>query len=745
MAGLQNSFRQWSRDRGAGRRVLLCGTALTAAFAAAVGGKAAAQTAPTSDNGNTPGSQVAEVVVTATRTGSTKLQQTPLAISALSGKQLDQTMMTSVKDLSGITPNLIISQSTTFAEIYVRGVGSNNTGNGSDPDVTVQVDGVYLARPFTQFADFLDVERVEVLRGPQGTLYGRNAAGGTINVISLAPSSTFHGEEQLTVGNYGSVQNQFYVTGPLVSDQLLGSLAVNYTRHDPYQTNIGTGGPVGDENDGGVRGQLRYQPNDRLNMTTRFDFSFVGDHLENADEILTPLPASLVAQGALNNTILGNYRAVSLNTPQHVAISTYGLAEEVNYVLDDHLSLKSLTAARTAVNKGLVDSDYTNLNQAYVFQGESEKEFTQELDLVGHYRLAEFVAGLYYFHEDDQSSTFIARPAAHLRINAPPYTRTNSEAAFAQGTYHLTPTFSATVGVRYTTDQKQFYQDYNFVNLTTGVPTGAPAALFHLNHNYDAITPKLDLNWQVRPNVMAYFSVTEGYKSGGYNYVSSSAATAAFAPEKLTSYEIGEKSDWFDRRLRFNVTGFYYDYSDLQVNQLISPGVVSISNAANATVKGVEVEIVAIPISGLNLTANVSRLDATYSRFPNAPLAAALGTGTIDATGHYLDAAPPYSAYLSARYGWDWGPGDAYVQAEYSWQDRVFYDPSNFLDTSQGAYGLVNLYAGYNWGHKGWQAQLWVKNLTDAQYLTSALANGLVPTGEAGAPRTFGVRFTKKW
>jgi iron complex outermembrane recepter protein len=707
---------------------------LTTVASMALCGMAAAQ--------QTPDSSLETVVVTATKSGATNAQDTPLTITAFSSDQLSNTMATNVKDLANSVPDLNISQSTSFAEIYIRGVGSNNTGNGSDPDVTVQVDGIYLARPYTQFADLLDVDRVEVLRGPQGTLYGRNAVGGTINIVSKQPSDTFQGVEQLTVGNYGEVQNQAYITGPIVPGELDFSLAANYARHDDYLQNISTGNNVFGQDEGGMRGQLRFQPASNLNATTRVDFNIASYDLENFDEIMVPLPATYVAQGGINNTILGNYTKVALNTPQHVNVTSFGVSEEVNYIINENLNVKSLTAYRTSMNKGLIDSDYTNINNAYVFQGESENQFTQEVDLSGHYDAADFVGGLFYFHENDQSSTYVAKPAANLRIGIPPLTHTDSIAGFAQGTYHLTETVSLIGGARYTSEQKNLHQDYNYTFLSTGLPTGTPAGLFDLSNHYDAFTPKGGVNWQARDNLLFYFSVTKGYKSGGYNYVASTPAAASFKPEKLLSYEAGEKSEWFDHKLRANLTGFIYQYQDLQVNQLISPGVVSISNAANAHVKGLELELTALPVSGLQLTANLSRLDARYSNYPNAPLAAALGTGTINATGNYLDAAPPYSAYLSAQYDWALGQGDAYVRAEYSWQDRVFYDPSNYLSQSQGAYGLINMFAGYNW-IDNWQAQLWVKNLTNKEYIFGAAANGLVPTGEAGAPRTFGIRLTK--
>jgi iron complex outermembrane receptor protein len=699
---------------------------------------AAAQTTPDDSRG------IEQVTVTSTKGGATQIQTTPMAISAFSTDKLDQGVVNNVKDLSNLVPDLNMSQTTTFAEIYIRGVGSNNTGNGSDPDVTVQVDGVYLARPFTQFADFLDVDRVEVLRGPQGTLYGRNAVGGTVNVVSRLPSDTFTAEEQLTLGDYGAVENQSYISGPIAKN-INFSLALNYARHDDYQQNIGGGNNVFGQNEGGARGQLRYDISNELNATTRLDFSIASFDLENFDEIMTPLPASLVAQGANNNTIFGNYSKVSLNSPQYANVTSFGVSEEVNYDFDDHLSLKSISAYRRAMNKGHVDSDYTNLNMASVFQGEDEWEATQELNLIGHYDDLDFVGGFFYYHEHDQSSTTISRPAANLLIGAPPLTVTDSEALFAQGTYHLTDQWSLTLGARYTLEQKSLDQDYNYTFLSTGQPTGTPPGLFSMSNNYYAFTPKAGINWQATADLLFYFSATKGYKSGGYNYVASTPAAAAFAPEKLTSYELGAKSDWFDDRLRVNLTGFIYDYDNLQVNQLISPGVVSISNAANAEIKGLELELVARPISGLELTANLSRLDARYSNYPNAPLAAALGTGTINATGNYLDAAPPYSAFVSAQYDIPVDGGSTFVRGEFSWQDRVFYDPSNYLSQSQGAYGLLNFFVGYNWLDEKMEFEGFVKNATDKSYIFGAAANGLVPTGEAGAPRTFGFRITKSW
>src|ERR1700733_3007107 len=222
-----------------------------------------------------------EIVVTATKTGETQLQKTPLAISAFSADQLNNSVVNNVRDLVSLTPSLNVSQATASAQIYIRGIGSNNVFNGSDPDVTVQSDGVYIARAFSQFSDFIDVDRVEVLRGPQGTLYGRNAVGGTINIISRLPSDEFEAKALVAGGTYDQGQAQGYVSGPLVPDLLQGSLSANYLRHDGYVENVVPGQPdVGNANRGGVRGQLRFAPGEVLEATTRLDWSKTDENMD---------------------------------------------------------------------------------------------------------------------------------------------------------------------------------------------------------------------------------------------------------------------------------------------------------------------------------------------------------------------------------------------------------------------------------------------------------------------------------
>jgi iron complex outermembrane recepter protein len=711
------------------------------------------------------GNDLEEIIVTAQKTGAASVQKIPIAISAFSSADLKNTLTTDIKDLALETPNLSISQVGSSAAIYIRGVGTNNIFAGSDPDVTTQVDGVYMARPNAQFNDFLDVDRVEVLRGPQGTLYGRNAVGGTINVISKQPSDTFVGQQELTVGNFAMVQEQAYVSGALIPGTLQASLAINYLRHDAYQQNIAPGGNDIDNADhGGLRGQLRWEPMEGIDATTRFDWTAGRENVENDDNLLAP-----VANAPLANSLIGSNSKVAVGLPQHGTTNDWGISEDINWHLNSDLILKSITAYRNNHFDELIGTDATELKFSSIIEDELEREATQEFDLQANYTNFEGVAGLYYFHDTDQTLAHLVETPSPLVPSSPPGTFTayatpaissEAEAAFLQGTYHVTPTVGVTVGYRYTMERKHIDQDFQkFITFPSG-PFVIPGFPFisDLSRDFHGSTPKFGIDWNVSNDAMLYFSVTRGYKSGGLNYGADTLASLTFEPETITSYEVGAKTQWFDRRLRLNLTAFTYDYKNLQVESLISPAVVAIGNAATARAKGLELEINGKPTPNWQLTGNLTLLDATYSSFPNAAVAAGLvpyveslpqynaTTGTFNASGNRLSAAPRVTTFLAVQRSWDLNGGDSiYARAEYYWQDRVYYDPTNVDVQSQGPYGLINTFVGYNTANGLWRVQLWGKNLADKSYVISAVANGLGPSGLVGAPRTFGVRLTRNF
>jgi iron complex outermembrane receptor protein len=710
-----------------------------------------AQDAPSQTDSNSAANQ--DIVVTAMKTGATRLQATPLAISAFTSDQLAQTQSMNVKDLAQFTPSVNISQVTTSPIITIRGIGTNNVFNGSDPDVTEQVDGVYIARPSSQTSDFLDIERVEILRGPQGTLYGRNAVGGTINIISRAPSDTFKLEQALTGGNFALFQDQTYVSGPINPGLLQVSAAITYARHDDYEKNIAPGAAQSgtqNGNHGGARIQVRLAPADGIDATTRLDYSRRDEDLENAYHLLAPFPGS-----PLGNTILGDYSKVAIDSPSITKQTSKGVAEEINVRLADWISLKSLTAYRKTDYSLFTDNDGTPATVMVGHMEEHEHQFSQEFDLTGRIGRLDFVSGLYYFSERDASVVNARVLAANLKIQSTPVTKSRSEAVFSQGTYHITDTLSFTAGLRYTKERKFIDVDFDRSNLATGVSLPGFPILFTQTRHYHALTPKFGLDWKVTPTTFVYASVTRGYKSGGVNYATTNPITASFNPEHIWSYEIGAKTDLFDRRLRFNISAFHYDYSDLQIQATIAPGIVSIANAATAKVNGVEIETTARIVSNFSMNANLSYLHARYGNFTKAAVPAALApylagdpnfnvaAGTYDASGNRLNQAPTFSGTVAAEYDYTLASGAKfYARGDVYFQGKVFYDPSNSVYQEQPAYHLFNASVGYNSPGGRWKAQLWAKNLANKQYLIAIQANGVEPAGYAAPPRTFGIRLS---
>jgi iron complex outermembrane receptor protein len=708
-------------------------------------------------------STLEEVIVTATKTGESQAQRTPLAMTVLGGDKLLESGVVNVKDLVSLTPNLSIAQATVNAEIYIRGVGSNNVFAGSDADVTMQVDGVPMSRAFTQLNDFIDVERIEVLRGPQGTLYGRNAVGGTINIISHKPSDELRGQVVASFGDFSMKQGQAYVSGAIIPGKLQASISGNIVQHDAYFRNIVPGkSDIGNADRSGVRAQLRYVPTDKLELITRADYASSNSHPDSYSHILSPYPF-----GPLANTTIGNRDLVALDGDQQATTRSWGISEEANYAFNDALALRSVTAYRNGYYNLTNDSDGTDYFQNEGIQRTRNLALTQEFNLTARRDRWNGVVGVFYAHEREWAFVNATVPpgvgvpaAASARPQTEPFSGLTSKAVFAQGTFHVTDTVNVTAGIRYTQDDKSLDSLFTRISLnpaTFGVSAPGFPFIASVDRKFTGTTPKLGVDWQATPELLAYASVTKGYKSGGTNYAATNVAAMAFAPETLVSYEAGMKSEWLGHRLRLNVTAFKYDYKDLQVQSLIGPGNVAIGNAATATINGGELELTVKPTANLLLTANLAVLSAKYDSFSAASVPGALraflvgdpqysaATSTYNATGKTLNAAPKTSYGATAQYEHPITSGKLFMRAEYSWQDRVEYDPSNARIMGQDAFNLVNLSVGYRNESGKWNAQILARNVGDTTYYITKAANGVVPAGLAGAPRTLALQLTKNW
>jgi iron complex outermembrane receptor protein len=552
-------------------------------------------TQPISSNGQ----QLEEIVVTATKTGATKLQSTPIAITAFTAAQLDQNKIDDVRGLVGFTPGLQISDINGYAQLYIRGVGSNTVYIGSDPSVTVHLDGVYLARPLAYFTNFLDVERVEVLRGPQGTQYGRNSVGGTIDIISKKPSDTFTGQLQASVGTYDEYSLKGYVSGPIEGTPLRFSLAGQRLSHDPYFDNISTAGGIANQDSYGLRGQLYLELGDRFDATFRADYSSSDEAIGGASKLLQPIGVPS------DDAILGDYFKVAANSSDALRLENFGFALHMKYQLTDVVTLKSLTSYRSLISSEYTDADASSTDTTRAIFDLGQHQVSEELNLTADLDPVKLFGGFYYFAENDREPADVILPGFGLTHFQRPLLRDESYAFFAQGEYNVTDQLKATVGLRWTRDSKHYditdFWTISGLGVTdpnvgilgpklVGAPGFSDPFSTAANKGAQAFTPKFELDYHFTPDVMGYGSITRGFKTGGFDFGSSGPIQQAtgYGPEFLWSYEIGLKSEWFEKRLRVNLDAFYYDYSDLQVELFTPPANAFTQNAAAASVKGIE-------------------------------------------------------------------------------------------------------------------------------------------------------------
>lgn len=734
-----------------------------------------------------PSSAIDEVVVTATKTGVTQLQKTPISIAVVSDLALKDTQTTSIRDLPNLVSGLKLSTVQIQTTLFIRGVGGFNAGEG---DVSIYMDGVYLgANTLALGFNFNDLDRVEVLKGPQGTLYGRNSTGGALNLVSKTPTDQFKLQNVTTVGNYNLLEDQFYVSGPIVKEKVAASLAVGVVSRDGYLENIFPGGfDLMDANRYGIRGQVRWQVASNVVNTFRADNEFAKEHYASQAKLLRP-----VTWNSLANSIIGDFHKVAINQPANNREAAWGVSNELTWTINDMFTAKSVTAYREDESSNNMDGDGTEDttgdggisawgNTGY-FQGTHQDlgtvdywqhQLSQEFNLLNTIGPFSGIVGAYYYDEyvrQIASSINVGPPretpaAAPSRVGNPRDSRTpvTSKAVFFEETYHVNPRLGLSLGARYT-EERKVLDIYNLsINLLTNQVTttfntqGAANAV----RKFHAFTPKVGVNYQVTDDAMVYASATKGFKSGGYSNSARALAGADFGQETIWSYELGAKTDWFDHRLRFNVAAFRNDWNGLQFSAVVSsnPPVTGTSNAAAAYINGLEADITAKPDPTITLNGSITLLDAKYVDFktfnpganlipfftpgdPRYTAAVAGKTGaTYDASGLTLVEAPRVSLILSGQKDFNFSNGGTfYVRGDYQYTDLTYFQPSNTAVASQPAFSLYNASVGYTLPGGHWQAALWGRNLSDQDYVlnVSTGANGHV-TGPIGVPRTFGVR-----
>ena len=750
--------------------------------------EAAASEASANDSG--------EIVVVA-RKREERLVDVPIAITALSTEGLEKA---GAKDLSGVQgaiPNVNIVQgrgSASSANFYIRGIGQPDALQTFDPAVGVYVDGVYLSRIQGALLNLFDVQRVEVLRGPQGSLYGKNTIGGAVNVVSKKPDlDTIRGEGAFTYGRFNEVTAKGYITAPLVTDKLALSLAGVYDNRDGIVTDPTTGKKYNDRNNLSGRAILRAKPSDRVEVLISGDYTrqrnaltlgqatanLIGFNYNSTFTSVTPFVIATAPTGRYDYTA-----STSFKNGEGQRLDHWGLSGTINVDLTDSLQLTSITAYRKLKTNFFVDIDATAAEVGDVFVGTRQHQFSQELQLKLDTEKLKGVIGLYYLNEQvnshqeayaDSYLQYVGTPLNFLRT-IDDRQNTKSYAAFGQLTYNFTEKLALTAGLRYTHEKKKYFRTTTATTTSSVVPTirivstfafptSLPAPYNTLDEvSYDAWTPTATLSYKPTTNTLVYASASRGFKSGGFNGRVNSLADVTlavngttqivptFKPETVWTYEAGAKGTFLDGRVSLSAAAFYSDYKDFQArvgggNTGINGGSFPVINAGKLRIQGFEFEAAVRPSTPLTLTASVGYLDAKYKEFNDGRRAPSF---SCNPTGAKITCKPAFAPPLTLRLGADYriplGEASLSFGGDVRFIDKQYLSVDNRPGLTEDGYLLGNVYAQVDYDR--FYLRGMVKNVGNALYKTDGQefsSVGNIQTVYYGDPRTWnltlGVRF----
>ena len=712
---------------------------------------ALAAPAPAQDNSATAGSAgaqpaaiddvvLADIVVTARRREES-LQQTPVSISSLSGEEITQRGADDLLDLGAFIPNLSVGGGGTgpsVAAFSLRGIGSVRSGIEDEAPVAVYVDGVFLGSLDGALLQVIEPKRIEVLRGPQGTLFGKNALGGAIQYITEEPRSQFGGRLKATVGKLDRTDVSGFIDVPLsetVSTRLTGAMF----KRDGTVRSLRTGTESNDIDTRFIRADATWRPT--ANFTGRLYADFTSYDTNGDGNLLTAvdvtdrrvqryLNAGYDLRLDLTDDPYTNNSASDTFRDQDV----WGVGLNLEWQLREGLRLRSITAYRENEMSSLTDRDATSYNFFEQIEDRAQNQFSQELQLLGEQldgRL-NWIAGAYYFEEEP--SNVRVRLEELETGNAPLdeffQERNNSKALFGEATFKLTDVFSVTAGGRYTRESKSTYATSHRRGSATPPVVGSGSETF------TNFSPRVVLQAQWRPDLMTYASFSKGFRSGGFNnrYIPD-LPNNGFIPydaETLTNYELGMRSDLLNRRLRFNFTYFHAEYEDLQLPTFFgTTGLTYTQNAGAAEVDGVEVEGAAILSPYFRVDYGVAYLDARY-------------TDVTNVEGITLDSpfarAPEWSYNLGLQFNHDFASGHGLtMRADYGYKARQALVPTDAQNIFQPGFGLLNARIELTMPDQRFRIALFGTNLTDERYYTTAQRNRGLDMVTLGDPREWGI------
>lgn len=774
------------------RLAVLSGTALAAMACA---GNANAQDSGPDGAVGLGKAGIEDIVVTARRREES-LQDTPISIAAVSGKALEARGIITVTDIGDFTANVKfnasapVSASNSTAAIFIRGIGQNNWEISADPGVGLYLDGVYISRGVGNVLDALNIERIEVLRGPQGTLFGRNTIGGAVSVVTRKPGNTFKVDAEVTTGSFNRLQIKGSVDIP-VAEGVYTNLSGFYHRRDGYVKGVLPDAPdLGDTDALAGRLAVRLEPSD----TVKIDLALDGtrNREESAPNVLIATdesaPAAQVynalysgAPGVCanptnaarlsdprcfnNQWVLGPYRhagTFKTNLPlfdnlgpnryqsaSHMDI--WGASGTIEWEISPALTAKSITAYRKVKGFWFRDSDHSPVSITQTKSRWDQEQFSQELQLSGTSLDGDlkWLLGAYYSRETGKANDLVQ--LVDVVFLSGGIIKGRSLAGFGQATYEITQGLNLTAGVRWTEDRKTFGNADQYL-IEAGFLTGAP-----LNPDGSGLqdgdplmgprgmereikdrawTPMVNLSYRWSDEWLTYASYSKGFKGGGFSQriFPPLDFIPAFKPEKSTTYEVGFKSDLFDRRLRVNGAAFKNDYSNLQVavNDPTLGFAPIAQNAAKALIKGFELELQARPVTGLNIDASLGYLDAKYTDVQLRAVNAGVNKDSK------LQNAPEWTLSAGIAYDFDLGSaGRLTPRVDWSYRSLVYNDAVNTPILAQAGYHMVNAAINYQSADARWGLSLGVKNLTKELYINSGYIDTFSGLTEAlyGRPR----------
>lgn len=709
--------------------------AATIAFFMALGGTNAVAQGE-DDSAKNPDFMLEEIIVTAQRR-TENLQDVPISVQAFSGDTIDRAGIESTADLGILTPGLVYTKGVGLGSPFLRGIGTLGNGPGTENSIAIYVDEVYIASKTSALTELANVERVEVLKGPQGTLFGRNATGGLIQIITKQPPAEPEGRFKLGYGNYDTVTASASVGGPL-TDKLGAVMSINYKdQNEGFGVNLGTGNDVNREESLSGRVKFSYQPSDATRITLIGAYSETENSIGTAYRLLGDAvprlgPTFVMPPNAGDYDVNGNADPFYDGDDNQFSLK---IEHDMGFAV-----FKSISAYQTSDYFFVLDSDITPEPNLYITVANDEKQFSQELQLSSNSDAGlEWTAGLYaYFGEGEQTLTLEGDAFPTLQQIANTGSQdTSSYAVYGQATQQFGEKTRFTAGLRYTIDEREIGGQRGSFALD-GTFSATP--IEPAEADFEKLTWRLALDYQLSPDALLYVSYNRGFKSGLFN--AGSLQLDPVLPEVLDAYEIGVKSELFDQRLRFNTTAFYYDFEDIQLTQF-ALGIATLRNAAKAEVYGFEFDSEFIMTRDLSLVAGLSLLDGSFKSFPGAGFAVPnpAGGNTVtpgDATGNELVRTPRLTATAALNYSTAIAYNNTFsFNLNYSYNDGFYVEPDNVL--KQDAYSLINARAQLGFSGDRVLVSLWATNLTDKFYTTALTAQAVGLAYAAAEPRRYGL------